>query len=318
MAHLVETMAYAGETPWHGLGVRVPDDLTTDQFLKKAGLDWEVQKIRLGYDWNDGSGLITHRDSDKYALVRSTDGHELTIISDDWEPVQNQEAFEFFDDFINAGDMEMHTAGSLKNGQIIWVLARVKESFTIFGKDEVDSYLLFTNPHLYGQSIDIRFTPIRVVCNNTLTLSLSQKSDLAMKLNHRKKFDPELVKKTLGIAKDKLDKYKTMAQFLGEKKYTPENVIEYFKTVFPSISEKSDKMDRMSRPAKMAQDILETQPGHEYGPGTWWQPFNAVTYTVDHMLGRSNESRLYSSWYGENRRKKVLALEKALEFAEAA
>ena len=317
MPHLVETMAYAGETPWHGLGVPVIADLTPAQMLEKAGLNWSVDKVPAYVDYN-GQKI----DTGKQALVRSTDGRVLTMISEDWEPVQNQQAFEFFDDFIREGDMEMHTAGSIRMGNMVWALAKVKESFSLFkGKDTVESFLLFSNPHEYGKSIDIRFTPIRVVCNNTLTLSLSQKSDMMVRLNHRRAFNADQVKETMGIAKSKLTQYKDMATFLAGKKYTPENVVNYFKTIFPLTTTKKvddGEVAKMSRPATTAFNILDTQPGAEMGRGTWWQAFNATTYSIDHLLGHNQESRLNSAWYGVNRGKKIQALEKAVEFANAA
>jgi len=317
MAHMVETMAYAGETPWHGLGVPVLPDLTPAQMLEKANLNWTVDKVPAYVDYN-GQKLPTGRQ----ALVRSSDSKVLTTISDDWEPVQNETAFEFFNDFVMAGDMEMHTAGSLREGNMVWALAKVKESFSLFkGKDEVESYLLFSNPHEYGKSIDIRFTPIRVVCNNTLTLSLSQKSDMMVRLNHRKAFNADQVKETMGIAKTKLSQYKDMAEFLSQKKFTNENVVDYFKTIFPLTTTKEVKegeVIKMSRPAALAMDIMDTQPGAEFGRGTWWQAFNATTYSIDHLLGHNQETRLNSAWYGTNRTKKIQALEKAVEFANAA
>lgn len=310
MAHEVETMAYAGETPWHGLGVPVHNDLTPAQMLDKAGLDWTVQKYPTYCEVN-GKKVIT----EDQALVRSTDNKVLSVVSGDWEPVQNHEAFEFFNDFVMEGDMEMHTAGSLKEGKNVWALAKVKDTFEILGGDKVESYLLFSNPHEYGKCIDIRFTPIRVVCNNTLTLSLAGKNDLMVRLNHRKKFDADMVKKTLGIASKKMGTYKDMAEFLSSKRFTAETLSEYFKDVFPSLSKKEEAM---SRPAQTALAALEEQPGAEFGRGSWWQAFNAVTFTADHLLGHSNETRLQSSWYGINRQRKVHALEKAVEFAEAA
>jgi hypothetical protein len=114
MAHMIETMAYAGETPWHGLGKEVPADLSPEQMLVTAGLDWQVNKVPA-FIRVDGEELMTG----KSALVRSSDNSILDVVSNDWLPVQNHTAFEFFDDFVHAGDMEMHTAGSLKNGQIV-------------------------------------------------------------------------------------------------------------------------------------------------------------------------------------------------------
>ncbi|CAB4162697.1 LGT_TIGR03299, phage/plasmid-like protein TIGR03299 [uncultured Caudovirales phage] len=316
MAHEIEfvdgvaQMAYVGDVPWHGLGVKVPNDLTPDQILEKAGLDWTVEKIPA-YAEIAGKKVSVG----KSALVRNRDNKVLDVVSDDWNPVQNQEAFEFFNEFVATGDMEMHTAGSLKGGQIVWGLAKVKESFELFKGDRIDSYLLFSNFHKYGFSTDVRFTPIRVVCNNTLSLSLNSKVERMAKISHRKIFKPESVKEMLGIATDKLAKYKDMASFLGSKRAKDEDIVEYFTRIFP-VTGNGNK--DISKNAEIAMDILYTQPGAEYAEGTWWQPFNAVTYLTDHLAGRSADTRLTSAWYGQHKNLKTRALELAVEMAEAA
>ena len=310
MAHEVETMAYAGETPWHGLGVPVHNDLTPEQMLVKAGLDWTVDKHQTFVEIN-GSKVPTP----SHALVRSSDSKILTMVSEDWNPVQNHEAVEFFNEFVMEGDMEMHTAGSLKGGTNIWALAKVKDSFTILGEDRIEPYLLFSNPHQYGKCIDIRFTAIRVVCNNTLTMSLAGQNDMMVRLNHRRAFDADMVKRTLGVARKSLGTYKEAAEYLSSKTFTSETVIDYLMNVFPAMTKKDNTV--MSRPATQAFEALETQPGAEFGKGTWWQAFNAVTYTTDHVLGHNSDTRMQSAWFGGNRQRKLKALETAIEFAEA-
>ena len=318
MAHEIEMidgkaqMAYAGDTPWHGLGTRVPSDLTPEQMLEAAGLDWEVEKVEA-FAKVGGKNVSVNRS----ALVRTSDNKILDVVSNDWNPVQNSEAFEFFNDFISEGDMEMHTAGSLKGGQIVWALAKVKDSFELFGGDRVDSYLHFTNFHKYGFSTDVRFTPIRVVCNNTLTLSLNTKVERMVKISHRREFEGDNVKMMLGIAAEKLAKYKEMAQFLGSKRYNKENIVDYFKRVFPVAGGDKTKKE-ISKNADIALGILETQPGAEFARGTWWQAFNSVTYLTDHLAGRTADTRMTSAWYGSNRGLKATALETAIEMAEAA
>lgn len=314
MAHMVETMAYAGETPWHGLGVKVPADLSPAQMLGKAGLDWTVQKVPAFANIDGNQTNVGWS-----ALVRSSDKEVLSVVSNDWNPVQNHDAFEFFHEYCAAGDMEMHTAGSLRDGQIVWGLAKIKESFELFKGDQVDSYLLFTNPHKFGQSIDVRFTPIRVVCNNTLTLSLSQQVERVVKKSHRTEFDPAQVKEQLGIATSKLAKYKEMAQFLGSKRYTKETLTEYFNKIFPVLvynKEKGAQRKTLSKSATRALDVITTQPGANFAEGSWWQAFNAVTFMTDHEIGRTADSRLTSAWFGPNKNLKVKALETAVEFAE--
>lgn len=314
MSHAVETMAYAGELPWHGLGERVSNDLSPMQMMQKARVDWSVSKQKMYI--LDGINV-----PNKMALLRDEDNKVLDIVGNEWEPVQNEEAFNFFNEYCAAGDMEMHTAGSLKNGQIVWVLAKIKESFDVLPGDRVDNFMLFTNPHMYGKSLNVRMTPIRVVCNNTLQMSLSSTSKNEVTLNHRREFNPEMVKEQLGIAHEKFEQYKEFAQFLAKKKAKTGEVIQFFNTVFPHAGSKGRKVatyEDLSNNAKQAYDVLETQPGAEYAMGSWWNAVNAVTYLTDHQLGRTAETRLQSSWFGYNSGRKLIAVNKAIEYAEAA
>ena len=166
--------------------------------------------------------------------------------------------------------------------------------------------------HEFGKAIDIRMTPIRVVCNNTLTLSLSQDSNAMVKVNHRKEFDSAEVKEQMGIAKRKMEQYKTMAEFLGSKRYTSENIIQYFNEVFGSFCKGK---------SRRCNSIYFQQCENRYGTfgyttcanfaqGSFWNVFNTVTFMTDHVQGRSNDGRMTSSWYGRNRRVKLKALDK--------
>jgi phage/plasmid-like protein (TIGR03299 family) len=312
----VAQMAYAGETPWHGLGTKVEPDLSPIQIMSKAGLDWSVEKEAM----TTASGIEIEG---KKALVRSSDKKVLDVVGDGWNPVQNKDAFEFFSEYTLAGDMEMHTAGSLKGGQMVWALAKVKESFDILGGDQVDSYLLFSNPHKYGKAIDVRFTPIRVVCNNTLSMSLGMNAANSVTMNHRNEFNPDMVKEQMGIASEKFAKYKEMAQFLSTKRFSMDSLVQYYNEVFPrtykgkkdiSVKDFAD----LSTNGQKAHSFLETQPGAHFGEGSWWQALNSVTYLTDHKMGREVDSRLSSAWFGANQTRKIRAVEKAVEFANAA
>jgi hypothetical protein len=145
-----------------------------------------------------------------------------------------------------------------------------------------------------------------------------------VKVSHRRKFDSDEVKQALGVASDKLAKYKEMAQFLGSKKFKNESVIEYFDRIFPvnaygrSKNEDTKAKKEHSTNAKLAYDIIDQQPGAEFAKGSWWQAFNAVTFMTDHVIGKTQENRLASAWYGTNKSLKLKALETAVEMAEAA
>jgi phage/plasmid-like protein (TIGR03299 family) len=316
MAHEIEmvngnaSMAYAGETPWHGLGVKVSNDLTAIEMMNAANVNWNVVELDSFVNYN-GKQIATGQK----ALVRDSDGKVLTQVGKDWNPVQNKDAFEFFQEYVDAGKMQMHTAGSLKGGEIVWALAKVDDSFELFNGDKVESYLLFSNPHQYGKTINIRFTPIRVVCNNTLTLSIRESAKNSVKLNHRKEFNAESVKETLGIAQHKMEQYKEMAQFLGSKRTTQDTLQEYFGELL-GVSKKNNKV--LSRTGERAMELIHEQPGAKYAEGSFWSAFNAITYMVDHELGRSADTRLTSSWYGINGKLKTDALELALDMAKTA
>lgn len=318
MAHELEIingqaqMAYRASqgAPWHKLGTPVGDDLTPEQIMKAAGLDWEVVKVDTFLQWN-GEMLPTGRQ----ALVRETDGKLLTEVGPGWNPVQNSEAFDFFTDFVKAGDMVMDTAGSLKEGQIVWALADLKDGFTLFGGDEVKGYLLFSNPHQYGRSIDIKFVLTRVVCNNTLTVALNEKNKTSVKINHRTKFDANRVKQIMGLSHDKLENFKEAAEFLGSKQFAKPDLEVYFGNLFGE-SKKEDK--KLTRTGEKLLEVIETQPGADFKKGSWWQAFNAVTYAVDHELGRSADTRMASAWFGSGAKKKLDALNLAVEMAGAA
>lgn len=318
MAHELEfvngvaQMAYrlSKGKPWHGLGAPVEDDMTPIEMMKAAGLDWNVAKVESFIEFN-GKKIPTGQQS----LVRETDGKILTQVGPGWNPVQNIEAFEFFNDFVSMGDMAMDTAGSLKDGRIVWALADVREGFSLFGGDEVKGYLLFSNPHQYGKSIDVRFVLERVVCNNTLTVALAEKGQPAVRVNHRSQFNAERVKELLGISHRKTETFKEAAEFLGSKNYNVIQLKDYFGAVFG----KSAKEDKdLSPTAERAMAVIETQPGAEFQQGSWWQALNAVTYLCDHELGRSNDTRLASAWFGGNAKRKVDALNLAVEMAKAA
>lgn len=312
MINGVAQMAYRSSQgkPWHGLGTPVGDDMTPQEMMVAAGLDWSVEKVKTFINYN-GKQVETGQE----ALVRTMDGKILTQVGPGWNPVQNAEAFEFFNDFVSKGDMVMDTAGSLKDGRIVWALADVRDGFSLFGGDEVKGYLLFSNPHQYGKSIDVRFVLERVVCNNTLTVALAETGQPAVRVNHRSIFDAERVKELLGLSHRKVETFKDAAEFLGSKQYGQKDLEKYFGAVF-GVSTKEDKV--LSPTAERALQVVETQPGAEFKRGSFWQMFNAVTYMTDHELGRSNDTRMTSAWFGANAKRKVDALNLAVEMAEAA
>lgn len=323
----VASMVYTGETPWHSLGHDLshlpPEQRTPDVFLKASGCDWGVTTRPLYFEVVNEFGLKKRHKVTSKALVRDTDNKVLSVISKDWNPVQNAEAFDFFSNLCETGKMEMHTAGSLMGGRKVWALAKVNDQFELkvggrVTHDRVEGYLLLTNPHEYGKSIDARFTAIRVVCNNTHSLAMGKTAKASVAMNHRQPFDAEKMQELLGVAHLSMDKYREHAEFLAGKRYTLDKAEEYFAKVFPFANGEAEKQDKTSKMAKASLAIVETQPGADFAPGTWWNAFNAVTFATDHLMGNDADKRLNAQWYGYNVNRKREAMNQALEYARAA
>ena len=310
----IETMAYAGSSPWGDIGTQVSNDLSPQQMMEKSGTNWSVDKVQTYADYK-GEKVPTGLE----ALVRSSDSKILTQVGKNWNPVQNEQAFQFFNEYCMEGGMEMHSAGSLKGGKMVWALAKINESFDVLKGDQVDSYLLFSNPHEYGKSIDIRFTPIRVTCMNTLAMAMKGRAINGAKVNHRRAFDAEV---TMGLAHERFEQYKEVAKYLAGKKFTAESLIQYYNEVFPRTYTGKNPVivktyEDLTTNGQKAFDVLQTQPGAELGRGSWWQALNSVTYLTDHQMGREADSRMTSAWFGVNQTRKIRAVETAVELATA-
>lgn len=137
---------------------------------------------------------------------------------------------------------------------------------------------------------------------------------------HSSPFNADAAKLTLGVAADKLAAYKERAQFLASKQAKHENVVEFFKRILPvqSNNKTVEVKKDISKNAREALNLLETQPGANFAPGTWWNAYNAFTYYADHMIGKSADRRLTNAWYGQMAARKIKALELAVELAELA
>lgn len=318
MAHEVESMAYANKAPWHGLGKQVRPGLTPQEILCEANLDWKVEKRALMVH-----GYNTQIDS-HYALVRDTDQSVLGICGKEYIPVQNDKAFEFFDKFIKAGHMTMETAGALRGGRWVWALAKIDDQFTLPGDDQVGAHLLLSNPHVWGKSMVIKFSAIRVVCMNTMLMSLNDRFN-KFRFPHIKDFDQESMKtaeEALGLARYRMKDFKEQAEFLAAKRFTPATLMEYAAEVFGDLPDEYEekKIITLKKTSLDYIDVVSSQPGADLksSAGTWWGALSGVTYMVDHKLGRDSELRVFNSWFGQKEVLKRRALSMALEYAKAA
>ena len=343
MAHQVETMAWANEEPWHGLGVEVPATLTPLEMQEAAGLDWTVSK-RPSYtidapEWSEDVGLIQ---ADKtFHIVRDSDNQILSHCGRDYIPIQNEDVFKFFKRFTEAGHMTMETAGSLKNGGEIWGLSKISEDFELVGEDQIKGYLLINQPHIVGRSMIIKLTPIRVVCNNTLTFALGS-AGASFRIPHVRAFGDEAIRaaeEALGLSGERMAEFREAATFLTKKKAKHSDFLEYVGEVYQPtmiadyrrdqelkaqgkiIGELPPLVENFNKYPNLAVEALKHAPGASLksSKGTWWGALNAVTYVEDHLHeSEIPGNTLHSAWFGAAANRKSRALDLAVKYAKAA
>lgn len=327
MTDAVESMAFANEVPWHGLGHKVSNNLSPEQMCEAAGINWTVSKRPVFYTNAAGEYLPAERE---FILARDTDDQFLSAVGTHWKPNQNIEAIGVFKKFVTAGKMKMETAGSLVNGKYVWALAKMELGFTVGKSDDVLGYLLMSNPHVHGKSIIYKTTAVRVVCWNTLTMALGANlngREGAFRVPHSQKFDPAAAEIAVALATNTMDELKLASNHLAKKKAKPNKVEEYFGELLKfdptkAVHKKKDgvEIDAIKEPDMLKQFrlMLETGPGADLvtAKGTWWGAVQSVTHVIDHRIGNNRDTALRAAWFGGKAQLKVEAYRKALEYAK--
>ena len=314
MVAAVETMAYVGEEPWHGLGEKVDADISLDEFRRKAGLDWEVQKTPVLFD--GGFELPYSVFKDRFVLNRTTDNRPYAVVSGRYKAVQPKEIFEFFRDLLGLHDMRMHTAGSLMNGARIWALAETGDSAFIKGVDRVDGYLLLSTSYDLTLSTLAQFTSVRVVCNNTLQQALQNASG-RVTIPHIRDFNPDSVKDQLGIGHEQWSAFTAALNVLSDIKLHSSQASDILNKVFKIPEDPAIPFaDRIHSDNIYRLFDQQRFTGADLTGQTAWGLLNATTEYVDHYKrARNNGNRLNSAWFGEGAAIKGAALQELMLIA---
>lgn len=312
-----------GQNPWTGLGFTVEKRLPVKQFLKKAGLDWEVGKTPIVVPTEQGEVRFI----DHYGMIkRHPDGRveELGICGKQYVPTQNSEAFDFFDKYCTLAGLHMETVGQLDDGRHIFALAKIpNDDLVLPGDDLVAPYLLLSHPHIWGKSLGVKWTPIRFSCGNTLMTALRGGVDFNMR--HIYAFDPIMRKRAMEqveAARMGMVEFAVTAKLLASKEYTDDALFRYIAAQFQTDVMNDDVItaDKFKRNAYRVLTLVHNSPGSKLksAQNTWWGALNAVTYFYDHEYGQSQDGRLNNAWFGPNAGRKLRALDLAVEYARAA
>lgn len=314
MAHEIETMAYFGQRPWHGLGTALDEvDLYDWQSAsKKAGLDWTVELVPLVTA--DTQAKVDHR-----AVRRTSDSKVLGVVGPRYAPLQNKDAFAWFTPFLDAREAALHTAGSLKGGSRVWVLAKLnRDPLVIAEGDEVEKFVLLSHGHDGSLAVRAGFTPIRVVCQNTLSMAHGSDASKLIRIKHTRDVLENLanVREVMDLANQEFEATAEQYRRLARKSVNQADLRRYVNRVLKI----EDEQDISTRSKNIMEEIVrlaEAGRGNDLPSvrGTLWTAYNGVSEYLTYNRGRNGDNRLNSLWFGDSAITNRHALGVALEMA---
>lgn len=313
MAAAVETMMYNDrEVPWHGLGTPVDGLVTAKEAIQSAELDWTVsrQPVFTG----EGSEI------DGYARInRDSDGATFGIVGSKYEPIQNAEAFDFMDTLVDSGEAKYETAGSLKGGRVVWMLAEVPRGVYVAG-EEHRPYLLLANNHDGSGSCKVTATPVRVVCCNTLAMALGQAVN-TVRIRHTGNVNGKIAqaREVLRIGFDYFEQFETVGDGLATRRFSEAEFARFLDSLLP-VPEDAKNAKRVEAKRSDVARLYFESPNLENVRGTAWAAYNAVAEYADHyaeVRGTKSDqdeadARTYRAWFRPAMKDKALEVALAI------
>lgn len=302
---------------WHGLGQIVDQHPTSGEAIQYAGLDYEVVKSPL---FTKNSGIIETANGmeigscelkvpDYFANVRADNNAVLGVVGKDYHIVQNRDAFNFFDAIVSGGEGILYeTAGALGNGERIFITAKLPDYIRVGNDDDVtEKYIFLTNSHDGSGSITAAFTPIRIVCQNTLNASLRSMTNV-VRIKHTSGAKQRIdnAHKIMGLANKLSEQLEGIFNQWAKVRVTDEEVKKLIQLALCPNKETLDLIkkgaeDEISTMFKNTVEdafayamISDTQQMNTT-KGTLFGAYNAVTgYYQNVRTYRDNEAKLQS------------------------
>jgi phage/plasmid-like protein (TIGR03299 family) len=312
-------MAFVGATPWHGLGQELAEGADMETWRKAAGMDWCLESApvcftasHFDYDTeqmvDDGQQVY----SGQNVLYRSDTKVPMSVVSDRYKPVQPAEVLDFFKDLVDESGFRLHTAGTLFGGKRLWALAETGKFGEITKGDGIGGFLLLSTSCDKSLATTARFTSVRVVCNNTLSMATADKSD-CVSFTHSRHFDHNLMKAKLGLAVESFGAFMEMGKYLQTQKLKQAQASQFVRQLILNPVQLHDdeyNFEKHRGYAKIMSLFEGEAKGIELVGYTKWGMLNAVTEYFDHHLpARTDDARLNNAWFDTGNTLKAKAIQ---------
>ena len=316
MSHMIDqstgrdAIAFVGATPWHKLGKQLTAGADIETWRREAGLDYKVERAPVRY--MDVAGNVMEF-PERDVLYRDDTRQPISVVSKWYNVVQPGEILDFFEKLTEHNGFTLETAGALDGGRRVWALARVNDGAPILDADVIRPYVLLATSYDSSLSTTAKFTSIRVVCHNTLTMSTgyagegqSEKDSAGscIRIPHSAKFDAKDVRLDLGIVFDEWERFLAATRKLARTAVDDTFAREFLKQLLPAPTTAiAGKVARPVEETKAFKSIIGLFEGCAIGAdlpeakSTAYGLLNAVTEYVDHQRG-GELTRLSSAWFG--------------------
>jgi phage/plasmid-like protein (TIGR03299 family) len=325
MAHNLKEndhMLAVGQRPWHGLGttLEIPP-ATAEEALRISKLDWTVHREPL-FLGNGKRAVVTgsvssSNDGQHAAIVRDDTEDILGVVGPGYVPFQNSQMGELFDPLIQDGLVDIETCGSLFNGRRVWFLAKFKSPDMEIDKgDTVRKYLTLAHGHDGCFAVRFGFTPIRIVCWNTLSMAMQKESgSRLMRCLHTANLEQNLVmlRDSMVKADEVFELTAEQYRILASRGVSRASLREYARLVIEAPEKEAEwTAGQKSKIGKMVGAAIE---GRGNRGQNWWHAYNGVTEYLTWEAGRRQDNRLDSAWFGPNMQLSAKALDLALSLS---
>ena len=292
---VAEMMTADGRDAWHGLGARLSQVATAQEAIEAANMGWEVGMREVFIQTPSGQFMEV---TDKKAVTRMDNGKVFGVFSNQYTPLQNRDAFTFFDSVVGAGEAIYHTAGTLAGGSRIWILAKLPGDLKLSDTDVLERYILLANSHDGSLAVTMKPTTVRVVCNNTLSVALGGETNKLFRAVHTSSVMQRVnqARETLGLQEAYFANVMRGIERLADERMTQAAANEFLVELFGQEENREAISTRMQNQIDTVGNLFVKGTGN-HGVNRW-DMLNAVTEFVDHKRTKDDDKRLDAAWFG--------------------
>jgi phage/plasmid-like protein (TIGR03299 family) len=320
----VEQMAYVGAVPWHGKGRKLEPGKTIEEWQTAAGMDWELKRADVQFNPSPDGDPHYCEMPGRSVLYRSDNGRPLSVVSEGYNVVQPIEVLEFFRELTGRAGLALETAGVLRHGAIYWALARTGEAFELTTGDRTEGYVLLATSCDKSLATIARHTSVRVVCNNTLDVSINAAG--GFRVCHSTQFNAAEAKDALGLDAFGMEwaEFQTNLKRMAAKPVDAPKARQFYSDLLRPPKPADDDaiaaavkteptVEREPRGLDKLVESYYSAPGAS--PGNAFGLVQGMTHYLDHVRGKGTDKRLSSAWFGQGRIMKRKTWDAAIELA---